>query len=191
MAIDFSQVKTITIPEGSVTKITDSTGAVLWQGVGWHTIWEGNKTCSIKLNNNKPSVISGNEENFAHTVNGTGYTPKIRVTFSYSISGHNSEFKDRFNINDTNYDLPNTITSSPVTIDELDNTYSSEYSILGPFVRHIRSYHDAGAMLRKKIDVENNRVNFSLEASDDGLEGGNYDAYFTVSFTIKKIEQYY
>ena len=26
MAIDFSQVKTITIPEGSVTKITDSTG---------------------------------------------------------------------------------------------------------------------------------------------------------------------
>ena len=30
MAIDFSQVKTITIPEGSVKKITDSTGAVLW-----------------------------------------------------------------------------------------------------------------------------------------------------------------
>ena len=30
MAIDFSQVKTITIPEGSVKKITDSNGAVLW-----------------------------------------------------------------------------------------------------------------------------------------------------------------
>ena len=30
MAIDFSQVKTITIPEGSVKKITDSTGVVLW-----------------------------------------------------------------------------------------------------------------------------------------------------------------
>ena len=30
MAIDFSKVKKITIPEGSVTKITDSTGAVLW-----------------------------------------------------------------------------------------------------------------------------------------------------------------
>lgn len=30
MAIDFSQVKTITIPEGSVTKITDSNGVVLW-----------------------------------------------------------------------------------------------------------------------------------------------------------------
>ena len=30
MAIDFSQVKTVTIPEGSVTKINDSTGNILW-----------------------------------------------------------------------------------------------------------------------------------------------------------------
>lgn len=30
MSIDFSQVKTITIPEGSVTKITDSAGNILW-----------------------------------------------------------------------------------------------------------------------------------------------------------------
>ena len=30
MPIDFSQVKTITIPEGSVTKITDSNGNILW-----------------------------------------------------------------------------------------------------------------------------------------------------------------
>ena len=43
MAIDFSQVKTITIPEGSVKKITDSNGNTLWQGSGWHTVWEGNK----------------------------------------------------------------------------------------------------------------------------------------------------
>ena len=31
MAIDFSKVKKITIPEGPVTKITDSTGIVLWK----------------------------------------------------------------------------------------------------------------------------------------------------------------
>lgn len=43
MAIDFSQVKAITIPEGSVTKITDSDGNILWQGAGWHTVWEGNQ----------------------------------------------------------------------------------------------------------------------------------------------------
>ena len=43
MAIDFSQVKSLTIPEGEVTKITDSSGNVLWQKItkGWHTIWEG------------------------------------------------------------------------------------------------------------------------------------------------------
>ena len=42
MAIDFSQVKTITIPEGSVTKITDYNGNVLWQGASWHTVFKGN-----------------------------------------------------------------------------------------------------------------------------------------------------
>ena len=34
MSIDFSQVKTITIPEGSVTKITDPIGTILWQAGG-------------------------------------------------------------------------------------------------------------------------------------------------------------
>ena len=45
MAIDFSKVKTITIPEGSVKKITDSTGNILWkeQSAGWHTVWEGSQ----------------------------------------------------------------------------------------------------------------------------------------------------
>ena len=191
MHIDFSQVKTITIPEGSVTKITDSTGNTLWQGVGWHTIWEGNKTCSIKLNNNNPSVIIGNEENFAQTAIGTGYTPKIRITFSYSITDHSSDFKDRFNINDEYYDLSSTTVSSPFTIDELDNTYSDEYSIFGPFVRHIRSLNDAGVMLYKKRDIENNRVIFSLSTYDDGIKGGNYGAYFKITFTVTKIEQYY
>ena len=45
MAIDFSQVKAINIPEGSVTKITDSTGNILWKAKteGWNTVWEGNQ----------------------------------------------------------------------------------------------------------------------------------------------------
>ena len=43
MAIDFSQVKTITIPEGSVTKITHSNGNILWKAktAEWHTVWSG------------------------------------------------------------------------------------------------------------------------------------------------------
>ena len=190
MAIDFSQVKTITIPEGSVTKITDSTGNILWQGVGWHTIWEGNKTCSIKMNNNNPPVISGNETNFAHTVSGTGYTPKIRITFSYSITGTSYGFEERFNINGKGYSLSSTTITSPFTIDKL-NINSGSYTMFGPLVMHTNSYNTARATLRKKKDVENNRVIFSLLASDDGLEGGNYDAYFTITFTVTKIEQYY
>ena len=56
MAIDFSQVKAITIPEGSVTKITDSAGAVLWQGVGWHTVFEGNFSKTINSNSGRPII---------------------------------------------------------------------------------------------------------------------------------------
>ena len=43
MAIDFSQVKTITIPEGPVKKITDSNGNILWKekSAGWRTVWSG------------------------------------------------------------------------------------------------------------------------------------------------------
>ena len=56
MAIDFSQVKTITIPEGSVKKITDSAGNTLWQGVGWHTIFEGNFSETINSNSGRPTI---------------------------------------------------------------------------------------------------------------------------------------
>ena len=31
MAIDLTQVKSLTIPEGEVTKITDANGNVIWQ----------------------------------------------------------------------------------------------------------------------------------------------------------------
>ena len=187
MAIDFSQVKAITIPEGSVTKITDSTGNTLWQGVGWHTIWEGNKTCSIKMNNNQPSVISGNEENFAQTVAGTGYTPKIRVTFSYSITNYPSDFEANFYGNGKRL---NTFPSSPFTIDELNNT-SDVITILGPIVEHTIYSPFARAVLRKKRDKENNRIIFSLLAEEYNLEGGSYGAYFKITFTVTKIEQYY
>lgn len=58
MAIDFSQVKTITIPEGSVKKITDSAGVVLWKEnlVGWHTVFEGNFSKTINSNSGRPTI---------------------------------------------------------------------------------------------------------------------------------------
>ena len=191
MAIDFSQVKTITIPEGSVTKITDSNGNTLWQGVGWHTIWEGNKTCSVKLNNNNPSVISGNEQNFAQTVAGTGYTPKIRVTFSYSISILTYDYTVYFQLNGSKVSTPS---SSPVIIDKIkENNYAQTYtytSVVGALVEYDDT-HFAFAQLNQKKNVENNNIIFNLRAYQYMLEGGNYGAYFTITFTVTKIEQYY
>lgn len=58
MAIDFSQVKTITIPEGPVKKITDSTGVVLWKEnlVGWHAVFDGNFSETINSNSGRPTI---------------------------------------------------------------------------------------------------------------------------------------
>ena len=139
------------------------------------------------MNNNNPAVISGNEENFAQTVAGTGYTPKIRVTFSYSITNYPSDFKAYFYGNGKRL---STFPSSPFTIDELNNT-SNTVTILGPIVEHTKYSPFARAILRKKRNVENNNVIFSLLAEEYNLEGGNYGAYFTITFTLTKIEQYY
>ena len=185
MAIDFSQVKTITIPEGSVKKITDSNGNTLWQGVGWHTIWEGSKTCSAKVTGSATPIISGNENNFTQTAIGTGYTPKIRITFSYSINNKDSSWKDRFyinNIRDTNFP------TSPLIIDQVKNT--SNNKLCGPSLKHYSNVGpDARVVLSSDKDAENNRIILSLKAVLDSFAG--YSAYFTITFTVTKIEQYY
>ena len=185
MAIDFSQVKAITIPEGSVTKITDSNGNTLWQGVGWHTIWEGSKTCSVKvIYNNNPTII-GNENNFAQTASGTGYTPKIRITFSYSINNNNSDWEKRFYINN----IRDTIfPSSPLIIDEVKNT--SDNKLCGPGLRHYSGVGpDARVVLSSDKDTQNNRIILSLKVVLGSFN--NYSANFTITFTVTKIEQYY
>ena len=58
MAIDFSQVKTITIPEGSVTKIIDSNGNTLWQSASWHTLWKGSVTSNNDISRIKVANLN-------------------------------------------------------------------------------------------------------------------------------------
>ena len=82
MAIDFSQVKTITIPEGSVKKITDSNGNILWKlapTAEWHTIWEGNETGGNPIYLNE---LSGQVT--------------LRVTWSCTASGGDSSYKTTY-----------------------------------------------------------------------------------------------
>ena len=61
MPIDFSQVKTITIPEGSVKKITDSTGNILWKekSAEWHTTYDNSSGMTLFSLNSPYSSWSG------------------------------------------------------------------------------------------------------------------------------------
>ena len=193
MAIDFSQVKTITIPEGSVTKITDSTGNILWQGVqseGWHTIWEGNKTCSLTKNGTDDYVVSGEEQNFAQTVAGTGYTPKIRITFSYSnTNGGANNWNTEFNINNSFQTTP---IFSPVTIDAVKKPLFGDTNLCLVVCRYYEGNAAKailGVGLKSKSDTTNNSINISLKRQTGGTTAVN--GYFTITFTITKIEQYY
>ena len=190
MAIDFSKVKTITIPEGSVTKITDSNGNILWQSTSWHTIWEGNKTCSITKSGNNTPVISGADENFAQTVAGTGYAPKIRITFSYSNTNTDyNNWKDKFIVNGS----VQTTISSPLTIDAVADASFASLAINVCIISCGSSDNkvNLGVGLKKKRDTENNSSIFSLARIVAGNNINSYDGNFTITFTITKIEQYY
>ena len=194
MAIDFSQVKTITIPEGSVTKITDSTGNILWQGVqseGWHTIWEGNKTCSLTKNGNNNPEASGLVPNLAHTFPGTGYKPKIRITFNHSNTNTDyNNWKDKFMVNG----LTQTTISSPITIDAVgDISIFSTYNVLFIICGSNDNKVSLGVGLRKTRDTKNNNISFSLEKFASGSDNDirSHNGKFTVTLTVTKIEQYY
>lgn len=110
MAIDFSQVKAITIPEGSVKKITDSNGNTLWQGVGWHTVWEGSQKIGY-------GGWTGDEYLFATEPYSNEL--KIRVSFSNLYSWRNS--------GDSGYDAYTpSDKNSPITYD----SFSSNLNLL-------------------------------------------------------------
>lgn len=191
MAIDFSQVKAITIPEGSVTKITDSNGNILWQGVqseGWHTIWEGNKTCSLTRIGTGEPVVSGVEKNFVQTIAGTGYTPKIRVTFSYSNTNTDyNNWKNLFLLNNSE----KTNVSSPVTIEAVKD---ATFDFLGTSIcfascRSSDKKAIFGVGLKSNRNKNNNSINISLVRQL--TTNISYDSNFTITFTVTKIEQYY
>ena len=184
MAIDFSKVKTITIPEGSVKKITDSNGNILWkaQTAEWHTIWEGNKTIKTSAKNE----ISGSVSNFASTANGTGFAPHLRITFSFRVGDTDS--------NDTLMYYNNSMTlqtkrpSSPLEIESVAG--DNNMILLGRY--QSRQYgFTIKALLTKNNDTSNNRIMFSLSGSFSGRVPELYASYYYVSMTITKIEQYY
>ena len=179
MAIDFSQVKTITIPEGSVTKITDSTGNTLWQSASWHTIWEGNKT----IRTSADKKISGAVSNFASTANGTGFSPHLRITFSFS-RGSNAGTDIEYYNNSINAQSQKP--SSPLEIESVKS--DNNMIVLGEYQIYPYEF-GIKALLIKNNDTSNNRIKFSLSGEFSGQYA--YSSSYYVSMTITKIEQYY
>ena len=169
MPIDFSQVKTITIPEGSVTKITDSTGNILWQGAqseGWHTIWEG-------------SVTSNNEtgDKTVANLNALSGTVTLRVTWSYTASGGSNMTTTYYNNNGS---TTTTIKpDSPFQFD-LDTTSLRNY-----IVGCSRLANNSGRRCYLKWVSINKSFTLS---SNVGMFG---DGGVNLSMTVTKIEQYY
>ena len=95
--MNFSQVKAITIPEGSVKSITDSLGRILWSKVSdIKTLWTGeailtqNSSTGFPFSINNISVPSGN-------------SLKLRLTFSKLINNA-SDMPSRF-IGKDNYSV--------------------------------------------------------------------------------------
>ena len=187
MAIDFSQVKTITIPEGSVTKITDSTGNILWQSGSWHTIWEGSETITATKSGNDAPVISGTKENFVQTAAGTGKQPKLKITFSYSNTNTDPNWNNGLIIND-GFKSESDV-SSPVII-TLSNPLAT--SICCVACRQIvgDKYINVIIGLRKKFSIGGSNITINL-AGVSSNDITSYSGNFTLTFTVTKIEQYY
>ena len=180
MAIDFSKVKTITIPEGSVKKITDSNGNILWKAktAEWHTVWEGRKTITAD-----GYTIYGTSNNFCQTAENTGNSPQIRITYTVlsGKSGSNGEVK--YFENSTS-NSPNTSSkpASPVTItlNSADTVYA-----LGVY----SSTYYVGTNMVYLVKTNNGASKCYLSLMGKYIGGPNSD---TVSrLTVTKIEQYY
>ena len=148
MAIDFSQVKTITIPEGSVKKITDSNGNTLWQGAGWHTVWEGSQKIGY-------GGWTGGEYLFATEPYSNAL--KIRVSFSSLYGWKNSGDDGYINYTPSNQKSPvtyNSISSNLTTLVEVysrnssRNAYYSAYLYYnknnGKIYGYTNKYNDGG-----------------------------------------------
>lgn len=183
--MDFSKVKSLIIPEGEVTKITDSSGIVLWQkeSGSWQTIWEGSKTCKATQ-----SSYSGNETDFAQTISGTGYTPKIRITFSLTaVDSSSYDYKGIIQYYINNKSSSTIIPESPITIDAL-NEPSSTNIILGGYIYYDSYRYRINAVLTAVKDTNNNRIKFNLYA--DSIQPSYGRHYGEVTLKITKIEQY-
>ena len=176
MAIDFSQVKTLTIPEGEVTKITDSSGNVLWQGAGWHTIFEGSISETWDKNRDREYVNicdlvvtdKPTKLRITGSINNTFYNPDIELTWigESKETLHLPTLPLAINKETTQFDIPS---SSYIDILRCICTRWNYGSVSGSFNFELNSKGKLRAWI---------------------LGGDDLDPY-SITLNITKVEQYY
>ena len=158
-----NDVRWIVIAEGSVTKMTDSNGNILWQGAGWHTIWEGN----VKDSDSTPIYL----KELSGQVT-------LRITWSCTASGGGSSYTTSY----LNNNGSTTTTIKPDSPFQFDlNVDSNRYYILG-----VRRYTEDSLGVKSVIDWYKQGKYFYLYKSYSGSTSN-----VEVSMTVTKIEQYY
>ena len=182
MAIDFSQVKAITIPEGSVTKITDSNGNTLWQGAGWHTVFEGSFSQTLKGSSGRPIMNICN-------LNTCDAPLKLRITGSIDTTIYNPKLKFHWfgeseqdlNLNTLPFDISKEITITSIGIPA--NTFVK--------ILHANCYRyyfeRPNIEFSLLIHKDTNILKFNV--IDNRIDADNNNDSFTINIT--KVEQYY
>ena len=180
MAIDFSQVKTITIPEGSVKKITDSNGAVLWKEnlVGWHTVFEGNFSKTINSNSGRPIIDICNlvdceaplKLRITGSINSTIFNP--RGKFNWIGEGEQSISNSTIPLN-INKEI--TVTNSGIP--------TSNLLVILQFECYRYRFEDVKIYFYIQVNSNSKTLRFNIITNklDD----------YTLTLNITKVEQYY
>lgn len=173
MAIDFSQVKALTIPEGDVKSISIG-GVVVWQKPqeqSWHTIWSGSKSFGVTFNGN-----SGTPSGTGDLVSTSTLKAGVPTKITFTTSAINSSSK---------------ITRRGTSSGSWSVTSPQEFTsaALGQDLLFGNIYHSSTLYCS---------YNFSLYTDGNGKIGiwiGNINSSTTslksCDITLKKIEQYY
>lgn len=191
--MNFSTVKAIVIPEGSVKQITDSNGVVLWKKPsqeGWHTIWEGSKTISWDtLAETTPSTVNVYECP-GDIQNPTNAHLRFTFTMSNTLGRGGYLSYPATSWNET------TKPTSPIEIQSLDVTIPTSSSTT-PIVGVEATRATDKSFAQKRLRFELRRYKFGSTTYSRfrliGIKGectGNPPSG-TLYITITKIEQYY
>ena len=182
MAIDFSQVKTITIPEGSVTKITDSNGNILWkaQTEGWHTVFEGSWSHTWSYYSNKVTTkicdLVVSDKPLKLRITGSINTTLDRPSGSLTWIGESP-------INFDRPKLPLIInketTPTNTGVPSSDSKIILDFKMKAWDIRYSTEFH---------LKVNPNSIEFIFVLLDNYM---GFNQSLTATLNITKVEQYY